>query len=752
MILFSLIASSGLAAKDCPLLPQKSLIDPYKFKDQEISPQFKKVWEKLIHHTSKRQKFKERPHSIYSSTFGDDDPFTLTWLLEIHRSGVFDSDMTATTIECLFETAKTKIEHIFSKKDDPPPHWLSWKPEKERRCIDHAFLALRYVQLNKSLKKINKGVPNPPWLSCYFENRIHEQLSKYEIIDGDFDAAELVFALEGILHLKPSVSGSLLKRVFNVITESQKWNPYWRPVKPIVATPQGSVLFPLSVETASSLLRCCYLIESHHKDPTWFSQNVELFKRYSEWLRSRTMKGQSKKQDGSTIDFTGWHSEHVHLHPGIHVWETSNVILYFQYYTAMLEEHIARMSLGTVNLSIEKPWEDSQKETHSNYWKNERKIIEPLLGLSSEKLKPYDYAGEHIISPREHQTTEDENDKIAYSVLLYGPPGTGKTGFAEEICKALKWPLITVTPSDFIRGGESEVEAKAKMIFEVLEDQFEAVILFDEIDRMILDRASKGYEEQGDIFQFMTPGMLTKLRNLRKKKRVIFIIATNYKERIDPATVRKGRVDAHLLMSLPDPKGRLEIFKNLIIEKMEKVRKNGKKFTKEELEILFSPNIEDELKNAVKATNLHTYVEIKSFFDDIIKKTKLSSTDKSDALVAIIANGINKIDSPSTSLISYKPRFENEDKYNQKPYVEFFVLLYLKLQEKNDYLDEQEKALVKTVINGLLGVDKENLKKSKTFKNKIVKRINDEFPEINELSELIAEGYSASFAKKKRSR
>ena len=70
-------------------------------------------------------------------------------------------------------------------------------------------------------------------------------------------------------------------------------------------------------------------------------------------------------------------------------------------------------------------------------------------------------------------------------MLLYGPPGTGKTGIADDLTAALRWPLVTVTPSDFIRRGEAEVEARAKDIFDALGEQEDMVVLFDEIDRLI---------------------------------------------------------------------------------------------------------------------------------------------------------------------------------------------------------------------------------------------------------------------------
>src|SRR5262249_46873646 len=115
-----------------------------------------------------------------------------------------------------------------------------------------------------------------------------------------------------------------------------------------------------------------------------------------------------------------------------------------------------------------------------------------------------------------------------YSMLLYGPPGAVKTSVAENIADALGFPLITITVSDFLAEGGGAVEARAKMIFEVLEAQADCVVLFDEIDELLLDRSSARHRDQETVFKFMIPGMLTKLNNLRRKQRVIFILATNY--------------------------------------------------------------------------------------------------------------------------------------------------------------------------------------------------------------------------------
>ena len=57
----------------------------------------------------------------------------------------------------------------------------------------------------------------------------------------------------------------------------------------------------------------------------------------------------------------------------------------------------------------------------------------------------------------------------------------------------------------------------------------------------------------------MTPSMLTKINNLRRDERVIFMIGTNYADRVDRAIKRAGRIDEHMLVLLPDLKRRVQV-------------------------------------------------------------------------------------------------------------------------------------------------------------------------------------------------
>lgn len=51
------------------------------------------------------------------------------------------------------------------------------------------------------------------------------------------------------------------------------------------------------------------------------------------------------------------------------------------------------------------------------------------------------------------------------SALLFGPPGTSKTEITRAIADDLEWPLVEITPSDFVKGTLANVYLQADEIF-----------------------------------------------------------------------------------------------------------------------------------------------------------------------------------------------------------------------------------------------------------------------------------------------
>jgi hypothetical protein len=143
--------------------------------------------------------------------------------------------------------------------------------------------------------------------------------------------------------------------------------------------------------------------------------------------------------------------------------------------------------------------------------------------------------------------TTEWKSKVS-SVLMFGPPGTSKSTIVNSLAAALKWPLIELTPSHFVIGGPERIEERARAIFDDLSVLRECVVLFDELDSLLVDRDTLG---PGSILSFSVPAMLPKLQRLAKlarKQRVLLVFATNFYDRLDAAMVRRGRVDQHLVV------------------------------------------------------------------------------------------------------------------------------------------------------------------------------------------------------------
>ena len=119
--------------------------------------------------------------------------------------------------------------------------------------------------------------------------------------------------------------------------------------------------------------------------------------------------------------------------------------------------------------------------------------------------------------------------------LFQGPPGTGKTESAKQIARILGRDLYTV---DFNVVIDSKLGATAKNIAELFQAVnrigTSAVVLFDEIDALALDRVNdRDVREMGRA----TSAFLKELDRLSEQ--VLLIATTNLFEQLDRALVRR---------------------------------------------------------------------------------------------------------------------------------------------------------------------------------------------------------------------
>ena len=140
-------------------------------------------------------------------------------------------------------------------------------------------------------------------------------------------------------------------------------------------------------------------------------------------------------------------------------------------------------------------------------------------------------------------------------MILYGPPGCGKTFFAEKFAEESKFNFVLVNGSDLGSIYVHGTQGKIADLFREAEKKAPTILCFDEFDSFVPSRSSTAAEHRPEeVNEF-----LGQLNNCSKKG--IFVIGTtNRIDLIDPAVLRKGRMDLHIEIPAPDEKTRSLIF------------------------------------------------------------------------------------------------------------------------------------------------------------------------------------------------
>ena len=141
-------------------------------------------------------------------------------------------------------------------------------------------------------------------------------------------------------------------------------------------------------------------------------------------------------------------------------------------------------------------------------------------------------------------------------MLLYGPPGTGKTMLAKAFAKEAELPFISTTGLELLQAD------RTKKIFAKAKAYAPAIIFIDEIDTLGKRDGENGREVPINKLLSEMDGFSGK-----KGEDIFVIAATNYKENIDSAIIRPGRVEIHIEINNLDKDARQYFLDKVIEEK-----------------------------------------------------------------------------------------------------------------------------------------------------------------------------------------
>jgi hypothetical protein len=363
-----------------------------------------------------------------------------------------------------------------------------------------------------------------------------------------FDPNELAHAVQVVCRSERIVSLEVILKALDIVCAAQRPDGGWNSEQPFHWSGTGSSSSPLSVETASAIVSTVTaLMRSPDRFGVsideistrlggvyraldcffrWVSGSMQFFSSPAIVHKSKPgaeHHGNRDREEEADAPLYGWCSDRLYEPGRIDSWVTANVIAYLLDFRRLQQERInARLR--------------SEFLTHAP-----TELI-TLLDIDSTDLDKTD--DKSIITQlleqlRHHRTLElVEGPWLSvppplyppvslWSAIFYGPPGTSKTFLTKGIAAYLGWPIVSLSPADFLTRGDQNIEARAQEIFTALSHGSRIVYVFDEIDELIRDRRQiTGQQEERSVFSFLTPSFLTKLQDLReaaKRNEFIFI-------------------------------------------------------------------------------------------------------------------------------------------------------------------------------------------------------------------------------------
>ena len=150
--------------------------------------------------------------------------------------------------------------------------------------------------------------------------------------------------------------------------------------------------------------------------------------------------------------------------------------------------------------------------------------------------------------------------KIPKGVLLVGMPGTGKTLLARAVAGEANVPFFSISGSDFVEMFVGVGAARVRDLFGQAQNHAPCIIFIDELDALGKARGINPMGRHDEQEQTLNQ-LLAEMDGFDPNTGVIIMAATNRPEILDPALLRPGRFDRHVLVDRPDINGREEILK-----------------------------------------------------------------------------------------------------------------------------------------------------------------------------------------------
>ncbi|KAL4710263.1 hypothetical protein ACJJTC_003543 [Scirpophaga incertulas] len=145
-------------------------------------------------------------------------------------------------------------------------------------------------------------------------------------------------------------------------------------------------------------------------------------------------------------------------------------------------------------------------------------------------------------------------------VLLYGPPGSGKSHVGSCLARAANMSFIAVKGPELLSKYIGQSEKAVRDIFDKADMKRPCILFFDEFDSLAPRR---GHDSTG-VTDRVVNQLLARLDGAEGGARGPVLAATSRPDLLDPALLRAGRLQRHVLCAMPAQRDRYEVLKTLV--------------------------------------------------------------------------------------------------------------------------------------------------------------------------------------------